>query len=192
MLWITLAWRGVVVKITPHMYVFLPWLWVYSICSTISVPYPVQCTIPLLHVLPNFYSVVVFRVQSTLLQVVQWGVLFHLHRPSISLCDDIVGFLRKGLSIFNFIVACGISLHHIWIGKRVSVLDSPATKWYFHVLMDHSTAFTRWICGGHQLVFNIFLSVVFIEASWFLVIYPMDLSGIPLVWCRLPVYVWRT
>ena len=78
--------------------------------------------------LPKFCAVAVFCVQSTLLQVVQWGVLLNSHHPSISLCADIVGFLWKGLSICKVIVACGISLHHIYIGKRVSVLDIPVMK----------------------------------------------------------------
>ena len=76
------------------------------------------------------------------------SVLLKSNCNSISVCDKIVGFIRKGLSIFKVILVCGISLHRRCIGKWVPVLDTPTMKLFFHVMMDRSAVFTRWICGG--------------------------------------------
>ena len=48
--------------IPPHMHVFSPLCFVYNKYSTFSDPLLVQCTIPVLNELPNFYMVVIFCV----------------------------------------------------------------------------------------------------------------------------------
>ena len=48
-----------------------PLVLVYSRYSTDSAPFPVHCTILVLHVFPKFYAVLVFRVLKLLYLVVQ-------------------------------------------------------------------------------------------------------------------------
>ena len=76
------------------------------------------------------------------------SVLLKSNCPSSAVYSGIVGFFWQGLIIFNVIVVCGISRHHRFIGKQVSVLVIPAMELSFHVLMDCSATLTRWICGS--------------------------------------------
>ena len=93
------------------------------------------------------------------------GVLLKSNFPSSSVYANIFGFRRQSLIIFNFIVACGSSQHHRCIGKHVSVLEIPALKWYFHVLMARSSALTRWICGSTNWYSIFFCLLYFLRLS---------------------------
>ena len=108
------------------------------------------------------------------------GDLLKSNYPSSIVYADIVRFCRQGLIIFIFIVDCVISQHHRCIGKRVSMIEVPAMKWSFHVLMARSTALTWWICGGNNwysisfcLCYLLRLAGASLSNQWTRVMYPI-------------------
>ena len=117
------------------------------------------------------------------------GVLLKSNCPLIVVCVNIVGFLRQGLIIFKVTVACGISRHHRYIGKRVSVIFSPAMK-FLYLHGEYVGAPT----GIKYLLFG------YISWCWLMPHYPDNgpmvcifyWSGVTLAWCMIPVFGCRT
>lgn len=67
--------------------------------------------------------------------------------PYNALCADNVGFWWQGLSMFNVMLACFMSLHQWCMGNKLFTLARPTTKWFFHIWMAHSASFCQCICG---------------------------------------------
>ena len=98
--------------------------------------------------IPQVLRCYLFSFTNTFIPIGTRGVLLKSNGTSIAVCANIVGFCCQGLNVLKFIVACGMRRHQRCMGKWVYLLASPAIKWYFHVLMARSDAFTGWMCGS--------------------------------------------
>ena len=75
------------------------------------------------------------------------GVASNLNSPCSYAYPEMFGLMQNFRSKLSMRMACGISRHHIWIGKYLWVLESPAMKWSLKVLMARSNEFLQWMWG---------------------------------------------
>ena len=184
-------------KNPPHLNVSPPLCLVCSMCSICSDPLLDRGTILLLHVFLKFYAVVIICVLTILFQVVKGVFCWIQISPQLRLVAKWFWFCRHVIRIFKLIVACGMRWHHTCIGNQVSVIVSPAMKWYFHVLMAPYDAFTRWMCGGTNWyaispcrLYFLRLSDASFSSQWAHVMYPLFLRCLT---CLVYAYsIWLT
>ena len=70
------------------------------------------------------------------------GILLKSEFPCSCASVDNLGLILYVLNIFNVVTTCGIILSHSCIGKLVSVVKMPATKWFLSFCIALSAAFT--------------------------------------------------
>jgi hypothetical protein len=109
---------------------------------------------------------------------------------------EILGSRLDGRSRFRVINACSRRRSQRCIGKRVSVLHNPATKWFFKVRMARSAALRLCICGGTNwnsmclLLLNCFnSSEASLSSQWIFLVENLGCEGISRVFC-MPVVSW--
>ena len=78
---------------------------------------------------------------------VESGVLFIFYNSSSAVYADIPGFRLDCLIKFNANVHCLIRRQNKCIGKYLSLLKSPAIKWFLKVWIDLSTEFLQFTSG---------------------------------------------
>ena len=77
---------------------------------------------------PPSFTLLSFSCTITFIPGGASGILLKSNYPSSAMYASIVGFPQQGIIVFSVIVACWISRHHRYIGKRVYVLEIPVTK----------------------------------------------------------------
>ena len=103
-----------------------------------------------------------FSCTNTFISGGAGGVFKKSNGPSITVCANIVGFLRQGFNIFKVVVACRMRQHQRYTVNWVSVLYITAINLSFHILMACSAALTRWMCGSNNW---------YLMSSWWLYVF---------------------
>jgi hypothetical protein len=76
------------------------------------------------------------------------GALLKSYCPKMCVAAKSLGLILDVLSIFNVMTACGSNVSHKYIGKDLSVEQSPDIKWSLNDLIALSAEFLLLLYGG--------------------------------------------